>query len=202
MAVEGDFARQSEDEIRAGRQELRRPPGELRLVLAEPQDLGSQRLAAEAVATQPSDRLTTVAPLQLFDLWSGACIDAIENRRADRPTRAINRHEARTKGADPNGGDPVAGWNPPGELAGKGADFGPPDRIRVHLCPSGLGHMDGVARVVLGQDTAIRPAKDAFRAIAADIDAEKQVSHDQALTGSWPRVRNPAAGLLGRSRAK
>src|SRR5439155_1698029 len=149
-------------------------------VLPKPQDLGPERLAAQAIAAKLANRLPAVAPLQLLDLWAGARINAVQDRRSYGPPELIDRHQARPKRADSDGADSIALRDLAVELARDRADLAPPHAIGVHLGPSGPRHFDRVTSAGLCQDRAVRPAEDCLRGGAADVDAKEQVGHSQA----------------------
>ena len=177
VSVEHDLARQTKNEVRRRAEESSGLPGQLRLVLAEPEDLGPERLAAQAVAAVGADLLPAVAPFELLDLRGRTGVDPIQDRRPQRPALLIDRYEAWSQSADADGGDPVSSRDLLAELLGDAAQLPPPDAVGVHLSPAGSRDLDLVAGLHFGHQRAVRPAQHALRAVAADVETEEELSH-------------------------
>jgi hypothetical protein len=122
------------------------------------------------------DRVLTEPLVQLGDLATGAGVDPVQDRAAQRGAVGIGREGA---GADPAHRDALH-LVPAGLAEQLGDDRGevaPPDALRVVLDEPGLREVGVVRPLRRGHDRAVRVRDHPLRARSTDVHTEQHVSH-------------------------
>ena len=134
MMVEDVLAGQPLDHEGVGHVEAAYPGPHVGLVTADPRELGPRGLRREGGPAASQDGLGAEALRQLVDLPGRPGVDAIQDRRAERPTGRVHREDRRPDPADGDGPDPATLEGR--QLARDRHEVGPPDRLAVVFHPT------------------------------------------------------------------
>ena len=174
----------------------------LRLVVAEPEDLGRREAGERGVGDHLDELLAAAgAALDLVALGGGALV-VPEQGGADHLAGFVEEHRAVHLAGEADGGD-VGGLEL--GLLHDGADDlhrGLPPVLGVLLAPQRLGVGARVAGAGRGEDAAVGGDGEALGSGGADVDAETG-GHGEGLrleawrleTGDWTRREQACAGV-------
>ena len=176
VVVQHVLAGQAVDEIRAGAAQVTRAGEDVRLVAAQPENLGADRLRVEVAAAQCGQRIGAVSLLQRGDLGRGARVDAVQDGRAQRTAGGVQHGQVRPQGADAQRRHLLAGHvRLDQQRARDAAHVAPPHGVGVLLGPARLRHRQPVFHRMRRHHPAARRAQHALRAEGADVNAHQEL---------------------------
>ena len=182
VVVEDVLAGEARDEVGARAEDApgRRP--HLRLLVGEPADLGSRRLARQPRAAAGEDLVRAQLGGQPLDLRARPRVDPVQDRGPQRPPARVGREDARAEGAHAHG--PHA-RGAPGEHAAARLDrAAPPVAFGVLLRPARPRPRDAVLQPRVGDHHAVGADEHRFGARRADVEAQVQVLRHR-ITHPW-----------------
>ena len=205
VAVEDVLAGEPEDGVRRRAEDPPRRLPQLRLLLGDPRELGTYRLAREQVAAAPEQRLLAELCVGRGDLGLGPGVDAVEDPGPQwRPGR-VGRHDrgpdpAERQGSDLRGGDITLGPQ------GSEHPAHQPDRLlephRVHVVLEVAGCRRGRAVVLTCRREHLSALVDGHGLAAAGADVNSQEDHSCPLAVRCRRAGGRVRGSWGSGSAR
>ncbi len=140
-----------------------------RLLPADPQQLGADRLRRQRGAAALDDAVLAEPASELVDLGRGPHVDAVEDRRPQGPILAVANEQARPQPAHPDARDPALPCLRH-ELATQGDDVAPPGLLGVHLGPTRARQRHHVRPRRRRDDLTARRRQHGLAAGSPDVD--------------------------------
>jgi hypothetical protein len=166
------FTRQTQPQIILGQQEVAQALVEVRLVAAEPKELGRGEAGEGGVADHLNERGSAAGAAFDLGAFGGGALVVPEQRGPQHLMGAIQEDRAMHLPAQPDAANLVAAQSRRGQGGLDAGDGAAPPILGLLLRPAGMRmgrRMLGGGR---GQDGAVRPTDESLGATRAQIDAE------------------------------